>query len=343
MATRRAKLTEENAGATINAGGILDRIGRSAADEAAVEVREVPLEQLVANPFQPRRNFPPESVAELAESMRQHGFYGHLLVRLQGERAGRRRATGKQVRYEIAYGERRLRAAKLAGLKTIPVQVRDLSDREMLEIALTENVLREDLHPIDEALGYKRLQDEMNYSVRQIAERIGKSKSYVATLLSLLRYPDLVEAMQTSEIPVRTAEELAKIENESERRYYTAQVMAGMLDRAKLIEERKRQAIRDELARTEPDPLSLAYTVAPVRSADKSAYDAYKAHLEAEAALRRALVALDQLLSRNRPLPPSAQSILTLRQIIDRARVLLRDMGHNPDSPFPQIEPPPKR
>ena len=120
--------------------------------------------------------------------------------------------------YQLAYGERRLRAAKLADLTAIPAQVRELSNNQMMEIALTENVLRENLHPVEEARGYLRLQETMGYSVRQIAERIGKSKSYVATLLSLLRYPDLEEAVRTADIPVRTAEELAKIEDATLRR-----------------------------------------------------------------------------------------------------------------------------
>ncbi len=106
--------------------------------------------------------------------------------------------------YQLAYGERRLRAAKLAALQTVPAQVRDLSNHQMMEMALTENVLREDLHPIEEAQAYQQLQQTMGYSIRQIAERIGKSKSYVATLLSLLRFSDVADAVRTADIPVRT-------------------------------------------------------------------------------------------------------------------------------------------
>lgn len=223
MARKRAQLTDEGAMSTLGAGGILDRIGDETAD---VEVREMPLARIRPNPFQPRRYFAEEGVAELADSIRTHGFYGHLLVRKQGRS------------YQLSYGERRLRAAKLAGLETIPVQIRELSDHQMMEIALTENVLREDLHPVEEARGYLRLQEEMKYSIRDIAERIGKSKSYVGTLLSIVRYPDLEEAVRTADIPVRTAEELAKIEDPQERRYYIDLVIAGKLDRDKLIAER---------------------------------------------------------------------------------------------------------
>jgi ParB family chromosome partitioning protein len=220
MAHKRARVTEESAKATLGAGGILDRIGDAL---ATVEVRNLSVAQIQANPFQPRQHFVREGLEELATAMRTQGFYGHLLVRPHGRE------------YQLAYGERRLRAAKLANLTTIPAQIRELSDNQMMEIALTENVLREDLHPVEEARGYLRLQETMGYSVRQIAERIGKSKSYVASLLRLLRYPDLEEAVRTADIPVRTAEELAKIEDPAARKYYLEQVIAGNLNRDQLI------------------------------------------------------------------------------------------------------------
>lgn len=227
MARKRVPLTEEGTQATLGAGGILDRIGDQV---AGLEVRELPIAQIQPNPFQPRRHFAQESVEELARSIREHGFYGHLLVRKQSRR------------YELAYGERRLRAAQLAGLEAIPAQIRELSDHQMLEIALTENVLREDLNPVEEARGYLRLQEEMKYSVRQIAERIGKSKSYVGTLLSILRYPDLEEAVRSADIPVRTAEELAKFKDAEERRFYIGQVVAGKMEREQLIAARHKRA-----------------------------------------------------------------------------------------------------
>lgn len=234
MARKRAQLTDESALATLDAGGVLDKIG---ADLPAVAVQELPVAQIQPNPFQPRQQFAPESIEELAASLRAHGFFGHLVVRKKGRG------------YQLAYGERRLRAAKLAGLDALPVQVRSLSDKQMLEIALTENVLREELHPVEEARAYLRLQEEMGYSVREIAERIGKSKSYVGTLLSIVRYPDLEAAVRSADIPVRTAEELAKIENEEERRYFIELVVAGKLERDQLIAARK-QGYKRKLVRT---------------------------------------------------------------------------------------------
>ena len=286
MAAKRAKVTKESAMATLGAGGILDRIGDA---PATVELSDLPVEQIQPNPFQPRQQFAPEGLEELAASIRAQGFYGHLVVRPQGRR------------YQLAYGERRLRAAKLAGLATIPAQIRELSNNEMMEIALTENVLREDLHPVEEARGYMRLQETMGYSVRQIAERIGKSKSYVGTLLSLLRYPDLEEAVRTADIPVRTAEELAKIEDPTLRSYYLKQVVAGNLNRDQLIAS-----------------LARGVTPATVRTADKQ--------VAVSAAISRAYRTLERQRSDQVQPAERAEAIRLLQQIIAQAQHLLGEL-----------------
>lgn len=223
MARKRAQLTQETALSTLGAGGILDRIG---SNDTSVDVQEVPISSIAANPFQPRQHFDDVALEELANSIRTHGFFGHLVVRKHGRG------------YQLAYGDRRRRASQRAGLETLPVRIMALDDKAMLEIALTENVQREDLHPVEEASAYVRMQEELGYSVREIAERIGKSKSYVGTLLSIMRYPDIAEAVRTANIPIRTAEELAKIEDEAERQRLTAKVIAGQVDRTGLIEKR---------------------------------------------------------------------------------------------------------
>jgi ParB family chromosome partitioning protein len=270
----------------LDAGGVLDQIG---ADLPAVAVQELPVSQIQPNPFQPRQQFSPESLEELAASLRTHGFFGHLVVRKKGRG------------YQLAYGERRLRAAKLAGLDALPVQVRNLSDKQMLEIALTENVLREELHPVEEARAYLRLQEEMGYSVREIAERIGKSKSYVGTLLSIVRYPDLEQAVRTADIPVRTAEELAKIEDAAERRYFIEQVIAGKLDREQLIAARRQ-----------------GYTQRTVRSADSR-----HARLSAVA---RAYRTLERQRAGQVAPEERDETIQILQQIISQARILLAEL-----------------
>jgi ParB family chromosome partitioning protein len=203
--------------------------------------------------------------------------------------------------YQLAYGERRLRAAKLAGLITLAVQVRELSNNEMMEIALTENVLHEDLHPIEEARGYLRLQEMMGYSVRDIAERIGKSKSYVGTLLSLLRYPDIEESVRTADIPVRTAEELAKIEDPAVRAHYLEQVVAGRLNRDQLIAA-----------------LAHGNTPATVRTADKP--------VSVSVAIGRAYRTLERQRSDQVQPKEKEEAIRLLQQIIEQARHLLREL-----------------
>ena len=283
MAAKRAKVTEEKTLQTLGGGGILDRIGDA---PSAVEIRDLPLADIQPNPFQPRRHFSPEALDELAGAIRSQGFFGHLVVRRQGRQ------------YQLAYGERRLRAARLAGLKTIPAQIRELSDDAMLEIALTENVLRENLHPIEEARGYLQMQEAMGYSVRQIAERIGKSKSYVATLLSLLRYPDVEEAVRTADIPVRTAEELAKIDDAAQRSYYINQVVSGKLNREQLIEA---------LTRPKLPPT--------VRSADRSVSVAVE--------IQRAYRTLERQRSHAVPSTEKAETIRLLQQIIAQAQQML--------------------
>ena len=290
MARKRAQVTVENAQATLGAGGILARIGEELAEISAVEVREVPIELIRSNPFQPRQTIDEEGLEELAASMREHGFFGHLLVRQQGRW------------YQLAYGERRLRAAQTAGLSTVPVHARELNDEQMLEISLTENVQREDLHPVDEAHAYALLQEELGYSVRQIADRIGKSKSYVGTLLSILRYPDVEQAVRSADIPVRTAEELAKIEDPEERRRLIDQVIAGNLDREGLIEARRQGGRR---------------AAKSVRSADTSPIIP---------AFTRAFHALDKY-TRAQIRPQDQQEVVTLlNHIIERATTLLKEL-----------------
>ena len=136
--------------------------------------------QIRVNPYQPRKHFDEAKLAELARSVEQHGILQPLIVRP---------ADGE---YELVAGERRLRAAKIAGLPRVPVVIRSLTDREMMEIALIENLQRQDLNPLEEAQAYRRLMEEYNYTQEQLAERVGKSRSAVANTLRLLvLHPDV--------------------------------------------------------------------------------------------------------------------------------------------------------
>jgi len=145
---------------------------------------KVPIEFVHPNPRNPRRSFAEEELSDLAQSIREHGVVQPVVVRT---------ATGG--RYEIIAGERRWRAAQLAGLAEIPVIIREVDDRVALELAIIENVQRSDLNPVEEALGYQQLIDEHNYTQADLGQVIGKSRSHDANTLRLLKLPNEVRQM----------------------------------------------------------------------------------------------------------------------------------------------------
>jgi ParB family chromosome partitioning protein len=146
--------------------------------------RKVPIEMVNRNPKNPRKNFAEAELLDLAASIRQHGIVQPVVVRPVPD--------GK---FEIIAGERRWRAAQLAGLVEIPVIIRDVDDRTALELAIVENVQRSDLNPVEEALGYEQLIAEHGYTQNDLGEIIGKSRSHVANSLRLLKLPDQVRTM----------------------------------------------------------------------------------------------------------------------------------------------------
>src|SRR6476646_2314392 len=186
-----------------------------------VQALNIALDRLAPNPFQPRQGFTTQQLEELAEGMRAHGFFGTLLARPD---------PADEARYQLAYGERRLRAAKLAGLPAVPVIVRPLSDQEMLEIAIAENVLREDLNPIEEAEGYQQMMTLFGYSERRLAQRIGKTRGYIAHRLRILRAPAEVQAL-VRERPdtLRYVAPLLAVPDPAIRRRLVDEVRAGTL------------------------------------------------------------------------------------------------------------------
>ncbi|MFC7440157.1 ParB/RepB/Spo0J family partition protein [Laceyella putida] len=144
-------------------------------------VNEAEIQDLRPNPYQPRKNFDEDALKELMESVKQHGIVQPLVVR-------------KSIRgYEIVAGERRFRAAKLAGLTTVPIVVRDFTDEQMMEIALVENLQREDLNPIEVAFAYQKLMNHLSITQEELAERVGKSRPHVANFLRLLQLPAEVQ------------------------------------------------------------------------------------------------------------------------------------------------------
>ncbi|WP_324716384.1 ParB/RepB/Spo0J family partition protein [Carboxydochorda subterranea] len=142
-------------------------------------VREIRVAEVEANPFQPRRQFSEASLQELAESIRAHGVLEPIVVRPAGR-------EGQGARYQIVIGERRWRAARMAGLEAVPAVVRAVDDRQMLQMALVENLQREDLSPLEEAEAYRRLVEEFGMSQEAVAQAVGRKRPTVANALRLL-------------------------------------------------------------------------------------------------------------------------------------------------------------
>jgi ParB family chromosome partitioning protein len=181
-------------------------------------VRELPLEKVVPNPSQPRMTWHEETLQELAASIKEHGVLQPILVRPSGDH------------YEIIAGERRWRSSKIAGKETIPAIVERFDDATALEIALIENLQREDLSPLDEAVIYKKMTDELGYSIRQLAGKLGKDKGYVENRLRLASAPDDVRDMVAKRYDTLSAAyELMKLEDKRRRRSLAKQILAGQL------------------------------------------------------------------------------------------------------------------
>ena len=172
---------------------------------------EVPIGDIVPNPQQPRTVMNPELLAELSESIKMYGIIQPLLVT---EEVG---VDGRTV-YQLIAGERRLRAAKAAGLERVPVTVRQTTPQELLEIAIVENVQRADLNPIEEAIAYQRLMEEFGLTQREVAERVGKSRTAVANTLRLTELPvDVRASITAGEISEGHGRALLGLPTEGER------------------------------------------------------------------------------------------------------------------------------
>lgn len=175
------------------------QIYESASNE---EIIEIDINELRPNPYQPRKNFNDEALQELAASIKEHGVFQPIIVK-------------KSIKgYEIIAGERRFRASKLAGLSKIPAIVRAFTDEQMMEIALLENLQRENLNAIEEALAYKSMLDKLFLTQEELAKKVGKSRSHVTNTLGLLRLPDVVQQMVAdNKISMGHARVLSKLES----------------------------------------------------------------------------------------------------------------------------------
>lgn len=176
------------------------------APRAEVPRTTVPVRDIVGNPDQPRRHFEPQALAALAESIRLHGLLQPIVVR--------RTATG----YEVIAGERRLRAATQLGLEEVPVVLRDADPQNRLELALIENIQREDLSPLEEAEAYRHLIDVYGLTQEEIARQVGKSRPAVANSLRLLSLPDAVKAqLESGELSAGHARAVLSVEGTAEQ------------------------------------------------------------------------------------------------------------------------------
>ena len=184
-------------------------------ETATAGLEQVRLDLIDPNPFQPRRDFPEDTLAELADSIRSSGVIQPILVR----------RNAAQGRFQLVVGERRCRAARLAGLETAPAVVRELADQDALEFALAENLLRRDLNPIEVAHAYQTLQDEFHLNHEQVAERLGINRSSVTNMLRLLRLPKGVQEMITrEEISYGHARALLALESEAAQLQLAARI-----------------------------------------------------------------------------------------------------------------------
>lgn len=186
---------------------VTNRTGTADNSKVAGSVSLLKVGNIEANPFQPRLHFNEEALAELAESIRQHGIIQPITVRKMG-----------YDKYQIISGERRFRASQLAGLDEVPCYIRVANDQSMLEMALVENVQRENLDAIEVALGYKRLIDECSLTQEQLAEKVGKKRATVTNYLRLLKLPvDIQVAIKEGVLSMGHARALINIDSEAKQ------------------------------------------------------------------------------------------------------------------------------
>ena len=199
---------------------------------------EVDLDSIVPGPMQPRTHFDEGSLEGLADSIRAHGIVQPLLVRRQGDR------------YELIAGERRWRAARLAGLSKVPVIVKEVPDQDLLEIALIENIQRENLNPIEEAQAYKRLIENVGLTQEALAARVGRDRSYITNYLRLLKLPDdLQQLVVEGRLSTGHARTILGLAHPDLQRKIARQVIDGALS-VRATEHLVRKAVEGSPAKT---------------------------------------------------------------------------------------------
>lgn len=206
------------------------------------EIVDIDITDLRANPYQPRKVFDEESLRELAESIREHGVFQPIIVK-------------KSIKgYEIIAGERRVRASKLAGKTTVPAIIRHLEDNQMMEIALLENLQRENLSAIEEALAYKTMIEKLGLTQEELSNRVGKSRSHVTNILGLLRLPkDVQELVTSNKLSMAHARVLSKLEDDNRIRELAADIISNKIPVREVENRAKDEAKKVKTERKVPE------------------------------------------------------------------------------------------
>jgi len=203
-------------GALLGDGGAEDVIAPSLKSDSGDVVAMLKLVDIEPNRDQPRKSFDDEKLLELADSIKEHGVISPILV-----------SRSDNGYYSIIAGERRWRAAKKAGIKTIPAIIKDFDEIKIQEVALIENLQRQDLNPVEEAFGYKKLMDDFSLTQEQISEKMGKSRSSVANSLRILNLaPDVLDALKNSEISFGHAKVILSLESKKAQSEITKRIIA---------------------------------------------------------------------------------------------------------------------
>lgn len=191
------------------------QIYETASNEEIIDVR---LDELRPNPYQPRKVFDEQLLDDLAESIKEHGVFQPIIIK-------------KSIKgYEIIAGERRVRASKKAGKETIPAIIRNFSDEQMMEIALLENLQRENLSAIEEAKAYDMMLKNLNITQEELSKKVGKSRSHITNILGLLRLPDDVQSMvMSNDISMGHARVLSKLSDEDEIHHLANEIITKKL------------------------------------------------------------------------------------------------------------------
>jgi ParB family chromosome partitioning protein len=227
--------------------GVIHQAENTTTTPPASGMTEIPIEEIEVNPFQPRTHFDQEALLELAESITVHGIIQPITVRRLAPR-----------QYQLISGERRFQASRLAGLKSIPAYVRSADDQQMLEMALIENIQRENLNAIEIALSYQRLISEIGLKQDELGERVGKNRTTVTNYLRLLKLPpDIQIAVRDNKLSMGHARAIISVENPDQQLYIFKKTLEDDLSVRK-VEELVREVTEKGSSKKEAVPAQQA-------------------------------------------------------------------------------------